>query len=339
MAEFLYVGLAGGIEEQAVAAADIRLLTLSLATPDSRWRMARFALDLLVGTARCVNRFRRFRPDVLFSTGGFVSLPATLAAWLRRIPVVIFLPDANPGRAVRLTARLARAIAVSTPQTAERLSLASRVRVTGYPVRDDFVGVDRTAARKMEGLEEGDLQVLVTGGSQGSVAINGAVAELLEEVLPVARILHLCGPNHLGALNIVKKRLAPELRARYRLEPSLDGESMARAMYASDIGVVRGGASILGELPIAALPSIVIPLPAAKVGQDINGRVLAQLGGAMLVGQEEAVAGGLRRRLLALLGDAPRRETMRESLMAMRRPRAAQDIATMIVEASGHIAA
>jgi len=336
MSDLLYVGYAGGIEDQAVLEAGIPLLSLSLATPDSVRNRLRFFLSGSLAVIRCMRRFRLFGPTVVFSTGGFVSLPGSLAAWFTRVPIVVYVPDARPGKTVRFTKRLARSVAVTSEETAALFGDARAVSVTGYPVRAVFRHMKREPARKALGLGDSEPQLLVMGGSQGSAAINRAVADILPALLPWARVLHVCGPQHLAELETVWESLPFDLRERYRLVATLDGERMAEAMFASDVAITRAGASVLGELPAASLPAILIPLPINA--QDANAAALERHGAAVVLPQERLVSGELEPVVRSLLQDSDRREAMRAALIRLRRPDAADRIAELILDAGDRAA-
>ena len=331
MAEFLYIGFAGGIEEQVVPAAGIPLVSLPLASPDSIANRLRFLIGGLRALRASVARLRSFHADVVFSTGGFVSLPVTTAAWILRRPIVIFLPDATPGKTVRLTRRWARAIATTTTAAANQLG-GARTVVTGYPVRAEFVGISRRDARESLGLGDSDLLLLVVGGSQGARFINQVIVASLPRILPVARILHVCGPGHLDEVLAARNQLPAELRHRYRVEGYLAAREMACAMFAGDLAVTRAGASILGELPAAALPAIVIPLPINA--QDANAATLEAAGASVVLPQPRAhhELAGL---VLSLLDSPEARQRMRSALKDLQRPSAADDIAGLIMDVGG----
>lgn len=315
----------------------IELLPLRLKTPDSYLALPQVALDMILGIGRSLKEFRSFQPRTLFSTGGFVSIPATVAAWLTRTPIVLYLPDVRPGRAVRLSAKLATQIAVSTQESLQYLP-NSQTTVTGYPVRSSFQMVSREQARTEMGLTSADLQVLVMGGSLGSRTINRAIGRGLPDLLASARVLHVCGQSHLDQMKAARDSLSLELRRRYDVVPYLAAPDMVRAMAASDLAITRGGASILGELPAARLPAIVVPLPASHVGQEANAHALASHGACVLMSDGQAESGRLVELALQLLEDSARRESMAQALAGLARPEASRHIANLILSQAGHAA-
>lgn len=331
MAELLYVGLAGGVEERAVPAAGIRLVTLPLTTPDGLSTLPKALFDMARGLARVLSLFRDFRPQVLFSTGGFVSLPAAVAAWILRVPTVIFLPDVKPGRAVLISARLAKHVAVSTSQAVTNLPRSANVVVTGYPLRRAFAVENRKAAREGMRLAESDLFILVMGGSLGSRTINHAVIAGIRQLLDRAHVFHVCGGAHLPKIEKVQQGLPTDIRLRYHVVAELDEHSMARVMFAADLAVTRAGASILGELPAAGVPAIVVPLPAGRVGQDANAGVLVRHQACVVVSDSQASDGGLVAAAVELLEDSARRKRMAAAMAGLAKPNAARQIAALIL--------
>lgn len=331
MAELLYVGMAGGIEDRIVRPW-IPLLRLRLRTPDSPANTARTILDFLFGMVRCLATLRKFSPQVLFSTGGFVSVPATLAALVLRRPVVIFLPDVSPGTTIRLLCRMAKRVAVSLEDSLAFLPDRTKAVVTGYPVRSAFRSTDRNTARSKAGLAENELQLLVIGGSLGAATINRSVSLGLDRLLHLARVVHVCGHLHIEEMTQVQDYLDSELRDRYQLKASLTAEEMADAMFASDLAITRGGASILGELPAAGLPAIVVPLPAARVGQAQNAMALERSNASVTISNHQAEGGELVVAAEALLKNHNLRHSMGQAMSELQRPKAAEDIARIVTE-------
>jgi UDP-N-acetylglucosamine--N-acetylmuramyl-(pentapeptide) pyrophosphoryl-undecaprenol N-acetylglucosamine transferase len=328
----MYVGFAGGIEERAAPQASIPLVSLRLTTPDRPLRTVRASVDLVVGILRCVAAFRAFSPQALFSTGGFVSVPATCAAWLLRRPIVMFLPDARPGTTVKLLSWTAKRVAVSIEDSLDFLPNRRKASVTGYPVRPAFLALDRPTARARMDLADKELQLLVLGGSLGAASINRSVAQGLNQLLALARVVHVCGPTHIAEMTAVRDRLPDGLRERYKVRPYLEEDEIATAMFASDLAITRGGASVLGELPAAGLPAIIVPLPSARVGQAANAEALQSRNACLMMANHHAESGELITTAEKLLKDHLLRESMARAMVSLRRPSAAHDIATIVVQ-------
>jgi UDP-N-acetylglucosamine--N-acetylmuramyl-(pentapeptide) pyrophosphoryl-undecaprenol N-acetylglucosamine transferase len=283
-------------------------------------------LRLLRATAQAGSAMARFRAEVLLATGGYVSAPAMLAAALRRTPIVLYLPDASPGWAVRAFAPLATRIALSFPVT-RKYFRGSKVIVTGYPVRPEFLRADKERARQAFGLS-GELPVVtVMGGSSGAHSINLAVMDALEPLLYRAQVIHLCGEMDEPRLREQRSGLEPEIRTRYHLFRYLH-RGVADALAASDLVVCRSGASVLAELPSLRLPGILIPHPFGH--QDDNADYLVEQGGAIKVPDARLEQGALLPAIISLLEDRPRLELMAAEMGRLARPEAANNIASAV---------
>jgi UDP-N-acetylglucosamine--N-acetylmuramyl-(pentapeptide) pyrophosphoryl-undecaprenol N-acetylglucosamine transferase len=296
----------------------------------SPWGLARGLFNLVVGTFQAVRAIGRFRPDVVFATGGYASVPAALAARLRRRPLVVYLPDLVPGWAVRLMARLARRVAVTAEPALAHVP-SSKAVVTGYPVRRGFLEAEKAEGRRRLGLDPQLPTLFVSGGSQGGRSINRAMAGRLPRLLEVCQVVHVSGRADHSWLVDVQGRLPEAQRPAYHLHDYLH-EEMSWALAAADLAVMRAGASTLGELTVAGLPAILVPYPYAGGHQRTNARYLADLGGAVVLEDEQLPH--LFERVRELLDDRPRLESMAAALRGAARPQAATEIARLALEAA-----
>jgi UDP-N-acetylglucosamine--N-acetylmuramyl-(pentapeptide) pyrophosphoryl-undecaprenol N-acetylglucosamine transferase len=268
-----------------------------------------------------------FQPDVVLVTGGYVSVPAALAAAAARVPLLLYLPDAEPGWAVRLLAPLATRIALSFDVARPALRRwAHKIVVTGYPLREEFRTATPEAGRQRFGLAPDVPVVLVYGGSRAARRLNLAVEEALEELLAEAQLLHVCGEADLPRLDAAVERLPAPARARYHGFAYLH-TGMAAAMAAADLAVCRAGASTLAELPATRLPAILVPYPYSGQHQERNARFLAEAGGAVIVPDHALTGARLVREVRTLLRDETRRVQMRAALARLARLDAAAALA------------
>ncbi len=282
---------------------------------------------LMQGAVEAKKILGRFDADVILATGGYVSVPLVLAAWLVGCPSLVYLPDMEPGLAVRLLTHFTRRVAVSFPEVAERFP-PQKVMVSGYPVRSALYSTSKDAARERLGLNDDIPVLLVLGGSQGAHSINVAVRNELAALLRRAQLVHISGFNDQEMLEGSRQMLSDGQRARYHLFPYLY-ENMVDALVAADLVVARAGAATLGEFPAVGLPAILVPYPYAGQHQEVNARYLAQRGAAIIV-QDDLLDGQLFSRVQELL-NAPRRlETMAHSSWALAAPDAAERIAEML---------
>ncbi len=291
-----------------------------------------------VRTSRGVLEARRilaeFAPDVVFLTGGFVGVPVSVAAWLQRVPSVVYLPDIEPGHALRVMARFAAKVATTTEASARFIPPAKMV-VTGYPVRDVFATASRERARQHFGIADGEPVLLVYGGSKGARSINRAVLAGLPRLLELAVVIHVTGASDWESVRDARAHLPEGQRARYLAFEYLHDE-MALVMAAADLAVCRAGASTLGELPYLGLPAILVPYPYAWRYQKVNAQYLADRGAAVVV-RDEVLSDdreGLLAHVVELLGDPARLHAMRQASLRLGCRDGAERIAALLVEVS-----
>lgn len=292
------------------------------------WNLTR----LVRGFLATLKLGRRERPEALFVTGGYASLPVALAAWVLRVPVLVYLPDIEPGLAVRLIARVASRVAVTAEESRAYFPLAKTV-VTGYPVRAGLTHLGRAEARIALGLTQDEPVVLVFGGSRGARSINQAVAENLEALLEETQVMHVSGELDWPWVAEQAQGLPSDLQGRYHACPYLH-EEMGLALAAADLAVCRAGASTLGELPAFGLPGILVPYPHAWRYQKVNAEWLARRGAAVVV-EDGRLAQALLPTVRSLLADPERMSRMRRQAQALARPDAAQRLAQELRQLTG----
>ena len=319
--EAVHLGTQADVERRILAAAGIptRQLSVGGLRGMNPVRLARNVARMARAVGPALATIDETRPDVTFTSGGYVSAPVVLASWLRRVPVLLFSADVSAGLAIRTEARMAARIAVPVAEAAGGLP-SGRTFVSGYPVRPELHGLpSRDDAKRALGFDPERPLLLVFGGSQGARTLNQAITAGLERLLGVAQVLHLAGSLDAPGLSS---------RAWYRVEAFL--EDMPTALAAADLAVCRSGASTLGELPAAGLPAILVPGPFAGGHQRHNAAVLARAGGAEVLANER-VGGELVDRVLSLLATPSRLAEMATAMRSMFRPEAARVIADELV--------
>lgn len=290
--------------------------------------LAKSFASLTSGVAIGTKKLRAFKPDVVFSTGGYGSFPCSVAARLLRKPLVVYLPDVTPGWAVSAEKRLATRMTTTTEAALERLP-RKKTTVTGYPVRRAFFNTSRSEARRELGLSDEDKVVVVAGASQGAHAINEAVFAAIPHIAREATVFHVSGASDLPRAVQLRNDLPPEQTRHYQVTDFRN--DLPIVMLAADLGVFRAGASILGEAPAAGLACLLIPGTFAGGHQRDNARWLEE-GGAAVVLDERTM--DLEGEVLGLLRDPERLAAMREAAASLAVPDAADRIADVIVEVS-----
>jgi UDP-N-acetylglucosamine--N-acetylmuramyl-(pentapeptide) pyrophosphoryl-undecaprenol N-acetylglucosamine transferase len=272
----------------------------------------------------------------VLATGGYVSVPAVLAAKSLGVPSALYLPDVEPGLAVKALGRVVDRIACTTAESRRYLP-PEKVVPTGYPVRRELREWAerpdrRDAARAALGLPPSGRVLLVMGGSRGALRINRAVWAGLEELVGRATVVHITGHDWSGDAARRRSELPYGARERYRPIPFAH-EELGAVFAAADLGVFRAGASTLGELPAFGLPGVLVPGQFAVGHQRHNARYLAEAGAAVVV-EDRSLDDGrtLPDEIARLLAAPDRLERMAAAAKGLDRPDAAQRVADMLAQ-------
>jgi UDP-N-acetylglucosamine--N-acetylmuramyl-(pentapeptide) pyrophosphoryl-undecaprenol N-acetylglucosamine transferase len=329
--EVRWVGGRRGLEARLVPPSGIPLHLLALRSLRSTEVSVHLVLDpvrLAASTPQAAALLARLRPAAVFTTGGYVAIPVLSAAAGMRIPSVLWDGNVRPGRSVRATARLASALAVSHPETADALAGGGRAYVTGTPIRDPAT-VDREEARERLGIPPGPRVVLVFGGSQAVARFSAAVAGALPRLVEKVAVVHVTGDDGYAAALAEREALPEERRERYRPFPFLR-EEMTAALAAADLVVGRAGASTLAEVAAFGVPMVVVPYPHAAGHQRANAAALVGAGAAVLVADEDFDSAALLD-ATAILDDPRRHLDMSAAARSLGRPGAAAAVAEIVM--------
>jgi len=323
-------GRRGGVAEHLVTAAGLRLETLAVSGIDlARPATAVRAAAMLPGSVLAARRLlRRTAADVVVGAGGYVSVPVVTAAALLRIPVVLMEQNAVPGRATRLLAGRARAVATAFDETGTHLR-GAHVVVTGVPVRREVLELAPAPQRPR------CTHLLVMGGSQGARTLNRAVAGFVRDILSEhdeLRITHQSGALDAEAAQRVAATLPPALAARYTVAAFFT--DIAERIAASDLVLMRAGGASLAECAVLGRPMILVPYPHARGHQAHNARPYVAAGAAVAVPDEACTSQRLHSEVAAVVRDDERFRAMGRASAALGRPHAADDLVDLIVGAA-----
>ena len=231
------------------------------------------------GYTQALGLMRKLKPDIVFSKGGFVSVPVVLAAKTCRVPAIIHESDITPGLANRIAIKGAKKVCCNFPGTLKYLP-ADKAVLTGSPIRRELFCGDREKAYKLCNFPETVKPVLlIIGGSLGSVAINTAVRKVLPELLEEFHIIHLCGK---GNLDHQLTGIVGYAQFEYVSSELTDMLALA------DLAISRAGANSICELLALHKPNILIPLPAAasRGDQILNAKSFANQGFSCVLEEE-----------------------------------------------------
>lgn len=244
----------------------------------------------LYGVLRALMTLFRLYPDVIFSKGGYGSVPTVLAARVLGIPVIIHESDAKPGRANLLAATSAYRIATSYPGTESFFpeKVRSRIAVTGIPIRKMIREPLGTAdeAKRFLNLDPSVPTILVVGGSSGSKRINETLVDALPELVSFANIIHQTGKDLFTETQSLSKVLLDDNpnASRYHIFPYLSADTMRQAATACDLVISRAGSTSIAEIALWGKPAILIPIPeAVSHDQRTNAYAYARTGAATVL--------------------------------------------------------
>ena len=322
----LYAGAPGSVEENLAARSDIPFAQVECGQLRGKapWTVLRNLICSGRGVLQARRAIKAFRAHVVFSTGGYASVPSLIAARLTGVPAMIYLPDIEPGLAIKLLSRLVDRVAVSFEEVRSYFP-SQKVVVTGYPVRSVLYDRNKEEARGRLGLSPDEPVLLVFGGSQGARSINRAVVENLRELLAVAQIVHIAGRLDHDWVHEAGQELPGELRTRYHCYEYLH-EEMIDALIAADLIVARAGASIFGEFPAVGVPSILVPYPYSGRHQYANAAYMERHGASVVI-EDADLAERLVEVSRDMLGDSELWLQMARSTRALAQPEAATSLA------------
>ena len=333
--DVLWVGGEGGIEIDLLSREEILFTTIPAAgvhgvglraLPGNLWK-------IIKGFISARRIIKDFHPQVMFFTGGYLAVPVAAAGRLiwsqtERPKIVVYVPDIEPGLALRVAARLSDQIILTVEDSMDYFENRSNLRVTGYPTRLSLGSTLRDEAVQHFNLSRDIPTLLVFGGSKGARSINRALIEILPELLADMQVIHISGHLDWPEIKVVSEKLPDNLRSRYHPYPYIY-KDMGAALKAADIVVSRAGASVLGEFPLYGLPAILIPYPHAWRYQEVNAHYLEHRGAALVL-QDHDLNVHLFSTITQLMKDLQMRNEMSQAMSSLAIPQAAESIAIIL---------
>ncbi len=339
-ADILYLGSDDGLETRLVPAVGLRFKAIQAGKLQRyvSWRTVTGIARVPVGMTQAVGIVRDFRPDVAFTSGGYVAVPAGLAARLNGVPLLMHQQDVPPNLSNKLLAPLATRISVAFADS-QRYFPTHKTLHLGNPIRQtilDVRSVSPQQARIRLGLDPNIPLALVTGGSQGARHLNQTVCHALPELLKQCQVLQISGSNlfnethELSTQTLVE--VDDEIRQHYRLEAYMDAE-MPLALQAADLVLCRSGASVLSELAVLGKPSVLVPLPPAigSSPQEANAAMFKREGAAEVIVNNLLKPELLMNRITSILSEPACLLQMSEAAKQLAKPDATRDIVETIV--------
>lgn len=273
-----------------------------------------FPMRFVIACVHARNILLREKPDLIFSKGGFVSVPVCLMARMQGIPIVMHESDSVLSLGARLVSTFAKKVCTGFP-----LPSSGHAEHTGNPVRSDILRGAESAGRRITGFSGRRPVVMIIGGSQGSVAMNQAVTSSLDVLLSVADIIHLTG----------RGKMTTKSHARYFVQEIVT-DDLPHLYALATLVVTRAGAGVLSELGALSKAAIVVPLTGAGHDHQLrNAEVLSQSGAVVLLRQEELHR--LPSLAQELLSDGVKRQNLGAALAHAFPPDATSRIATILL--------
>lgn len=325
----LWVGSQGGMEADLVSNAGIPYKSVPAAGVHGVGLRALPGniVKLLKGIIASCRILREFKPDVLLFTGGYVAVPMAFAGI--RTNSLLYVPDIEPGLALRALARFSSKIALTADESKQYFRSNKKLVVTGYPTRADFTPKNKKDAINNLGLTENKPVLLFIGGSKGAHAINAVVFSHLSVLLQEFQVLHITGKDDFEQSQHLREQLVSGLAASYHPFPYLHQE-ISDAFSAADLSISRAGASILGELPLMGLPAILVPYPYAWRYQKVNADYLVKHGAARLI-ENDKLDDQLVPAIHSLFADPVTLSSMRTAMSKLATPQASTKLAELVI--------
>ena len=276
-----YIGSYEGIEKELIEQFQIPYHGISSGKLRRYFSLKNFTdpFRIIKGLAEADKLMKTLKPDVIFSKGGFVSVPVVMAGKRRHVPTIIHESDMTPGLANKLSIPSATKVCCNFPETLEHLPKEKAV-LTGSPIRQELLSGNKIAALDFCGFTPDKPVILIIGGSLGSVAVNEAVRAILPELLKDFQVIHLCGK---GKTDESLKDIKGYVQFEYIQDELKD-------MFAlTDVIISRAGANAICEIAALRKPNLLIPLSASasRGDQILNARSFERQGFSVVIEEEE----------------------------------------------------
>ncbi len=310
--EFLWLGTKTGPEAEMVEATGIKFLPIA----SGKWRRY-FSIENFVDFFRLTKGFfdslfaiRKFKPGLMMSAGGFVSVPVAFACKLSGVPILIHQQDVRPGLANKIMAPFANVITVTFKKSLD--DYGKKALWVGNPVRKEFEEnrIDRRTALQKLGIGHDKPILLVMGGGTGALRINELVHESVPELTDFCQVIHITGKNK----SLESSQISAQ-NQNYQSFEFLNTEGMLKVFTVADAIVSRAGMNALTEISYFKIPAILIPMPDSH--QKDNAEIFKLSGAAMIMDQRETKKEDFIKNIYKILTDTNLRDKMRNNLLGV----------------------
>ena len=285
--KILYVGTRDGMEAHLVPNSGLEFAGVS-----GQGLPRKIGIEMLKVTGKSFQAMwemkqilRRFHPDLVVGTGGYVTGPVVLTAALFGVPTLLHEQNAFPGITNRILARVVRRVMVTFPESIEHFGAKKKIVRVGLPVRTEIGQISKAEGSRHFGLRPENKTILVTGGSRGARTLNQAMVTVLKKLVlcPEIQVIWATGKEtHQETIEVLKREIISWEHPQWKIVEYL--EDIPQALACADLCIGRAGAASLAEIAVAGKPSILIPYPyAAENHQEHNARAVAQGGAAKII--------------------------------------------------------
>lgn len=345
----LFIGSEDGLEKEVVSRERFSLKLIKSGKIMRRFSFRLFLVPFFVarGFFQARDILREFKPDIVVSTGGYVSFPVVLAAATLRLPILLHEQNTIPGLTNRICQIFARRITISY-NSAVRYFRKKVTVFTGNPVRREVLAAVRSVSRQKLALDQKRKTILIIGGSQGARKINEVAVELLDHFMSEGiQVVHVVGKrdhdwvssrtanriinieSEIPSIKGRKKQITIAKYKLYHLIPYM--YNIWDGLAASDLVISRAGATVIAEITARGLPSIIIPFPYSAEGhQAHNARVLSEAGASIVIDDSKMSSGVLKEAIRSVLDDAGRSKSMSEASKKLSNPHAGERVVDII---------
>jgi UDP-N-acetylglucosamine--N-acetylmuramyl-(pentapeptide) pyrophosphoryl-undecaprenol N-acetylglucosamine transferase len=328
--QILYIGSKKEVESDLIKNYKIEFNAIATGKLRRYWSLKNLIdpLKAFIGLCQSLLIILRFEPDVVFSKGGYVSLPVVLASWLVRKPIILHESDVVLGLANRFSLRFACRLAVSFPVECYPSAPAKKIIYTGTPLRKNVFEGNKERGKTFFQLRDDLPVLLITGGSQGARKINEKALEILTELLSKMQIIHITGFLDFKKFKSFKEELPQDLKENYKVYTFLKNE-LGDAISCADLVISRGGANMIFEIATQKKPAILIPL---EGHQEENTSFFARHKAAYVIANKDLTSEKLLQAVNYLLENPEMSQKMANSANVFVVPDAAKILAGEIIK-------
>lgn len=334
--EVFFAGTPQGVEARLVKEAGIPFEPFEAQGFDRAHPLSLISASrkILKSTKRARQWFSRIKPDVVVGFGGYVCIPVGRAASALGIPLVVHEQNSVMGMANAYLSKKAAAVALTYEVAGSSVRDASKVVLTGNPVRSSVFDATRSEGRALLGIPEQASLLLVFGGSLGARHLNAAIVAMKRDLLAIddLYVVHITGPKELERVEEALA-LTEEERRRYRVMGYQN--RMGETMAAADVVVSRAGATSLAEISARRIPAVLVPFPFATADhQTTNARSYVERGAAYMIADDQVESEVFEQMVLSLIQDPQARRRMKDAAATFETQDAATKLAEVVLAAA-----